>query len=171
MARIPYPDIDDDDRARITEEVLRTRGQLLNLFRALLHAPAVAEPWLNLGTAMRFGTGVSDRARELAICQVARRTDSAYEWHHHAHLAAQAGVPADHLASLPDWDASGLFDDQDSELLAYVDDVIAGEVDDQGFARIVERYGTEQAVELTATASFYVAVSRFLSAMNVEVED
>lgn len=149
---------------------MRTRGRLLNLFRAMLHAPAVAEPWVHLGSALRYGTGLDDRTRELAITQVAARTGSVYEWHHHAPLAAAAGVGRAQLAALPDWDGDALVDPADRQLLDYVDRVLDGRVDDDTFGRVVERFGTRGAVELTATVAFYLCVSRFLSALDVEPE-
>lgn len=170
MARIPYPDTSQGELARLADEVRRTRGgQLLNLFRALMHAPAVAEPWLALGTAMRYGTTLDDRTRELLICQVAARTSSAYEWHHHAPRAGAAGVRDDQLAALPE-PAPGTFDTADEQLLALVDGVLAGTVTDDQLAAMVDDRGSEQTTEIVATAAWYVAVARFLGAMGVEIE-
>lgn len=169
MARIPYPDTSTGDLARLTDEVRRTRGMVLNLFRALMHAPRLAEPWLALGTAMRYESTLDDRTRELVICQIAARTESAYEWHHHAPLALAAGVDEDQLSALPD-PSPGTFDEVETELVAFVDRVLTGTVDDDAFAALVARRGTEQATEVSATAAFYVAIARFLAAMGVEVE-
>lgn len=170
MARIPYPDTSSAELAELAEEVRRTRGQLLNLFRALMHAPAIAEPWVALGTAVRYGSGLDDRTRELAICQVAARTGCPYEWHHHAPLAAAAGVSQDQLGTLPD-PPNGTFDLADEQLLRYADLVIAGSVDDQTFDAMVTQHGERRTTEITATIAFYISVSRFLSAMGVEIED
>lgn len=169
MARIPYPDTSTGDLARVADEVRRTRGTLLNLFRALMHAPRLAEPWLALGTAMRYESTLDDRTRELVICQIAARTSSPYEWHHHAPLALAAGVEEVQLSALPD-PPPGVFGEEETELVAFVDRVFAGTVDDDAFAVLVARRGTEQATEVSATAAFYVAVARFLAAMGVEVE-
>lgn len=169
MARIPYPDTSTGDLARVADEVRRTRGTLLNLFRALMHAPRLAEPWLALGTAMRYESTLDDRTRELVICQIAARTESAYEWYHHAPLALAAGVGEAQLSALPD-PPPGAFDETETELVSFVDRVFAGTVSDDDFAAQVARRGTEEATEVSATAAFYVAVARFLAAMGVEVE-
>lgn len=170
MARIPYADTSTGDLARLADEVRRTRGgQLLNLFRALMHAPTLAEPWLALGTAMRYQSTLDDRTRELVICQIAARTESAYEWHHHAPLALAAGVREDQLAALPE-PAPGTFDEAESELVAFVSHVFSGTVADDDFGSMVARHGTERTTEIVATSAFYVAVARFLAAMAVEIE-
>lgn len=170
MTRLPYLDESDAEVAPLVAEVVRTRGRMLNLFRAMLRSPAIAGPWIDLGTAVRYGSGLDDRTRELVICQVAARTGSAYEWHHHAHLASAAGVTAEQLDALPD-PPPGRFDEDEAQLLAYVDRVIAGTVDDPVFEAMVERRGATATTEITATASFYVGVSRFLAAMGVEIDD
>ena len=170
MARIPYPDTTTPDLAPLAEEVRRTRGRLLNLFRALMHSPSIAEPWIHLGTAVRYGSGLGDRTRELVICQVAARTGSTYEWHHHSGAAAAAGVTAEQLDAVPD-PPSGTFDAVEEQLLRYTDKVIAGSVDDETFHAMVDVHGERATTEITATVAFYIGVSRFLAAMDVEIEN
>jgi alkylhydroperoxidase family enzyme len=170
LARLPYPDESSPDVAPLVDEVVRTRGKMLNLFRAMLHSPAIAGPWIDLGTAVRYGSGLDDRTRELVICQVAARTGSSYEWHHHAPVASAAGVSEEQLEALPD-PPIGLFSSEEEMLLGYVDHVLDGAVDDDAFNTLVQLRGARGAAEITATACFYIGVSRFLSAMGVQVED
>lgn len=170
MARIPYPDTSTGDLAGLADEVRNRRGgKLLNLFRALMHAPTLARPWFALGTAMRYESTLDDRTRELVICQIAARTGSAYEWHHHAPLALAAGVQQDQLAALPE-PAAGTFDEPEQALIGFVDHVFAGAVADDEFSAMAARHGTEQTTEIVATAAFYIAIARFLAAMDVEIE-
>jgi alkylhydroperoxidase family enzyme len=170
VARLPYADPLSGEGARILEEVERTRGQVLNLFRAMLHAPAVAGPWVELGTALRYRTSLADRTRELAIAQVAARTASPYEWHHHAPLAAAAGVGEALLSALPDWSSEVTDDQGDRELLTYIDQVLDGAVEDASYAAVEKRFGRQEAVEITATAAFYLCIARFLSALDIDIE-
>jgi alkylhydroperoxidase family enzyme len=81
MARIEYPDVDGLETGDLVARIAHERGgQVINLYRMLLHSPPVAEGWRALGTAIRTESSLDDRSRELAICLVARLTGSAYEW-------------------------------------------------------------------------------------------
>src|SRR4029079_9801092 len=76
MARVSL--IDDKagpDAAAVLRRVRGARGgRLRNLYRALLHAPALADAWLDFNNAVRFKTTLDDRVRELAITRLAYLT-------------------------------------------------------------------------------------------------
>ena len=57
-------------------------GTLNGPFNALLYSPALGEALQEVGAAVRYRTGLTDRARELAILLVAARWHSAFEGRH-----------------------------------------------------------------------------------------
>jgi alkylhydroperoxidase family enzyme len=137
----------------------------------LLHAPALAEGWVGLGTAIRYQSGLDARIRELATCLVARLTGSEYEWAHHAPLARQAGLTDAQLGALGDPDRAEV-------LVEYRDllDTVASVVEDRRapdelLERVRAQLGDSGTVELVGLAAYYVAVSRFLKALEVETEE
>jgi alkylhydroperoxidase family enzyme len=163
-APLEGPDADEGAVRHI--EALRG-GRISTLYRTLLHSGPVAAGWCELGTAIRWSSSLDDRLRELLTCQTARLADAAYEWQAHAPLAEAAGVTPAQLASLPDWQDEPTFDVRDRAALAFVDAVLAGTVTDELFDATAEHFDRRGIVELAATASYYLAISRFLDACGV----
>jgi hypothetical protein len=73
MARVPLLDERaGPDVAAVVAKIRGKRGgRLLNLYRALLHAPELASAWIDFNNAVRYQTGLGDRVRELIIMRVA----------------------------------------------------------------------------------------------------
>jgi alkylhydroperoxidase family enzyme len=174
VARLEFPKVDDDPGmvAAVAAEVSQQRhGTLPNLYRMLLHCPELAAGWLQLGTAVRYRSSLDDVLRELAICAVARICDSGYEWAHHAPLARRAGATEHQLASLPDDLEDAALTPARRAALAYVAGVARLDVSDAVFAAVAEHFSAAEVVELTATASYYAGVARFLGALQVDIDD
>jgi len=82
-------------------------GRLEGPFNAMLTAPSVGLPLQELGAAIRYRSGLSDRVREIAILAVAVHHECEYEWYAHIAVgracgmtetefdAIRAGVPAE----------------------------------------------------------------------------
>ncbi|MDP9390342.1 MAG: carboxymuconolactone decarboxylase family protein [Actinomycetota bacterium] len=170
MARIDYPDIDRPELSDLVARIAHERGgEVINLYRMLLHSPPIAEGWRALGTAIRIDASLDARSRELAICLVARLTDSQYEWDHHAPIAARAGVDDAALASLPAWREHVGFSDRDRAVLAWTEAVA---VDLRPAPAVLttarEALDDRALVELTTTVGFYSCVARFVLALDVD---
>jgi hypothetical protein len=69
MSRIPY--IDDAEHPEIADLVARIsagrRGSLINVYRLLLHSPAIAATWFEHINAVRKKTNLSGRLGELVM--------------------------------------------------------------------------------------------------------
>jgi 4-carboxymuconolactone decarboxylase len=75
-------------------------GALGGPFGPMLLSPAVGDPLQALGAALRYRSGLTDRAREIATLLVADRCRSAYEWSSHVVHARRAGLTDAEIASL-----------------------------------------------------------------------
>jgi alkylhydroperoxidase family enzyme len=174
VARLGYADPASGaaELSALVERIKRERGgRLLNLYRMLLHSPTVTEGYLGLGTAVRYRARLDGRSRELAICEVARLTGSAYEWRQHAPLARREGIDQAQLDALPDWADRADFDARDRAVLAYADRMTDQiQVDDATFEQVRAHFDDQEIVELTATIAFYNLVARFLIALRVDLE-
>jgi AhpD family alkylhydroperoxidase len=174
MARIADVDIDRTPETRqVADEVRAQRGGVLpNLYRALLHSPQVCAGWLHLGTAVRSESGLEPRLRELVTCLVAAQTGAAYEWAHHSPLARREGVTDEQLAALAGDLDRGPFDERDRACLQLARCVVRNETaPEELFARVRGHLGDDGVVELAALASYYSAVARFLTVLDVQIED
>src|SRR5215470_9463030 len=76
------------------EIVAGRRGRFGGPFQILIRAPEVCRHLHRLGEYLRWGSSLSPALSELAICLTARHLRVNLEWHAHAPLAVEAGVPA-----------------------------------------------------------------------------
>jgi len=75
-------------------------GALEGPFNAMLLCPVLGTALQALGAAVRYGTSLSDRAREMAILAVAAHEDCAFEWHAHEAVGRLTGLTAVDLAAI-----------------------------------------------------------------------
>ena len=146
-------------------QALRARrgGELLNLDRQLLHSAPVAHGWNTLLGALRSHTQLDGSLRELVILRVAVLNRAPYEFAQHAPVARAAG-----LAS---WQDSALFDARSRAVLAYADAMtLQVQVPQPLFDALRVHLDDRRVVELTATIAAYNMVSRFLEALQIQVE-
>jgi len=155
-ARRVYDRIVDGPRARLTgpAAVMDGDGRLLGPFNAMLASPAVGDAQQQLGAAIRYGTSLPDRLRELAILTVAVHRDSDFEWHAHTEPAYAAGLTDEDLASVR---AGGDAMTGPDALIHRV--VIAlltdRDLDDDTFTAVEDLLGTTGTVELIVLVGYY----------------
>lgn len=153
-----FPLVDDD-------------GRLVGPFGLMLHAPKVGLPLQNLGSALRFRTGLGDRARELAILLVAAATRSDFEWHAHASLGREAGISPAEMDTL----RSGAFSSQDpveASLVRMCETLLDdGDVDDPTFDVLQEAVGAEQVLELIVLVGYYRTLAQMMRVFRVGTPD
>ena len=173
MARIPYASPDDETVRPLALRIARERGNVLHLYRMLLHSPDVAEGWLGYLTAIRQKSSLPGALRELVIMRVAILNGASYEADQHAPIALREGVSRDKLRNLADWAVAGdVFDATERAVLAYTDAMTRNiHVDDATFARMQGLFAPQQLVEVTATIAAYNMVSRFLEALQIRTDD
>ncbi len=169
MARVAYiEEQDHPDLAPLVARIKAERGKLLDLYKVLLHSPAVMEGWLGLFTAIRQKTKLAGRYRELAILRVAVLNGADYEYQAHLPFALKEGATQEQIDALKSWQVSPAFDAPERAVLAYTDTMTKQvQVPDELFAEVRKHFDTQDLVELTATIAGYNLVSRFLEAMQV----
>src|SRR5262245_8341331 len=172
MARIPYPDPSRYEGQPLAERIRRERGgQLLNLYRMLLHSPPVTEGWLAFLTAIRHKTELPARYRELAILRVAVLNGAEYEFEVHVPFALKEGVSREAIDALRANRNTNDLDEADRAVVGYADAMTREiRVPDEVFARMRELFSERDVVELTATIAAYNCVSRFLEALRIDLD-
>lgn len=174
MARVPL--IEEENATEHSELIRRIKGarggRLINIYRLMLHSPALANAWFELNQAVRYGTGIDGQSREIAVIRVAilNRVDYVLQAHGPAY-ALKEGLTSAQVEALADWRGSDLFDDKQRALLAYTDAMTRDiDVPAEVFNVLRSFFTERQAVELTLLIGAYNMLTRFLKALEVDAE-
>jgi 4-carboxymuconolactone decarboxylase len=174
MARISY--IEEKDHPEIAPLIDKIkagrRGGLLNVYKLLLHAPALAETWLDHVGAVRWKTGLSGRLRELLVIRIAHVNGIAYVLSQHVPaLAAAEGVSVAECDALADWREADAFNAAERAALAYADAmVLQTAVPDEVFAALKQHYDDRAIVEISVLVGTYLMHNRVMGALRIDLE-
>lgn len=174
MARITLIDADADPTLHDLAERIKgqRRGSVINVYKALLHNPALAESWFQHINAVRWGTELGGRLREILIIRVAHLTGCAYILRQHAAGLAEAeGLPQGQCDALANWRETPHFTAPERAALAFADAMTERiEVPDGVFAPLGEHFSERQILELAVLIASYNMHARVLRALEVDLE-
>jgi alkylhydroperoxidase family enzyme len=174
MARVPL--IEETQHPELAASIAKIKGarggRLINIYRLMLHSPALANAWFDLNQAVRYGTEIDGQSRELAVIRVAILNGVEYVQRAHGPAyALQEGLTPEQVAALSDWRGSQLFNAQQRALLAYTDAMTENiEVTDDVFDNARQHFSERQIVELSLLIGAYNMLTRFLQALKVDPE-
>jgi len=174
MARVPL--IKEKEHPELSDLITKIRGarggRLINIYRLMLHSPALAGTWFDLNQAVRYGTEIGGQCRELAVIRVAILNNLEYVVRAHGPAyALKEGLTPAQVEALADWSSSNLFTDKQRALLAYADAITRDiDVPDAIFADVQKHFSDRQTVELTMLIGAYNMLTRFLKALKVDPE-
>ncbi len=174
MARVRL--IDENDAVEHHELMRKIKGarggRLINIYRLMMHSPALASAWFDLNQAVRYSTQIDGQSREIAVIRVAVLNQVEYVLRAHGPAyALKEGLTSAQVEALADWQRSDLFSDKQRALLAYTD-AMTHEIDvpDPVFEEVRTHFTERQTVELTLLISAYNMLTRFLKALKVDLE-
>jgi alkylhydroperoxidase family enzyme len=174
MARIPL--IEEADHPELAGAIGRMRagrgGALLNVYRLLLHSPAVAQTWFDHNAAVRGKTALSGRLREIIIIRVAHLNCVDYVLAQHVPALAMAeGLTVAECEALADPWATGLFDPRERAALAYAEAMtLSTSVPDDVFADVRRHFDDREIVELSVLIGTYLMHNRVMKALAIDLE-
>jgi alkylhydroperoxidase family enzyme len=148
------------------------RGKLINIYRMLLNAPALAESWFNHSNAVRWKTSLDGRLREIVIIRLGYLTGTQYVLRQHVpSLALADGLSLAECQALQDWRGSDFFDTRERAVLAYADSMTREiVVPDAIFAQLKPHFDDRRIVELTVLIGTYNMNARVLQALELDLE-
>jgi 4-carboxymuconolactone decarboxylase len=145
-------------------------GSLRGPFNAMLYAPTVGEALQSLGAAVRYGTALSDRVREIAILAVAAHWDSAFERYAHEAIGRTVGLSDDIIAALRAGAEPPLTDPIEGAAYRVVHALLEQrDLDDAQFADARSELGEAALVELSTLVGHYGTVALQLRLFRVAV--
>jgi 4-carboxymuconolactone decarboxylase len=152
----------------VDEIVSGKRGRFGGPFQLLIHTPEVCKHLSRLGEYLRWGSSLSPALSELAICLTARHIRANYEWHAHAPLAVEGGVPAAALEAIrtgktPHFEAT----DQALVYKLVTELIDSKRLSDASFAAAIAAFGEQGVVELGTIIGYYTAIGNSLNVFEV----
>ncbi|MEO7753271.1 MAG: carboxymuconolactone decarboxylase family protein [Terracoccus sp.] len=145
-------------------------GGLVGPFNAFLLQPAVGSPLQGLGAALRYGTSLTDRAREIAILLVAAHWESTFELHAHEAVGRHVGLTDDELDDLLAGVVGALTDGHERAVADVVRALLdTGDLDDAAFLAAERRLGRAVLFELTTLVGYYATLALQLRVFRVGV--
>jgi alkylhydroperoxidase family enzyme len=174
MARIPL--IEEAEHPELADSIARIkagrRGGLLNVYKLLLHSPALAQTWFDHNGAVRWKTELSGRLREIVIIRIAYLNGIDYVLAQHVPgLAVAEGLTLAECDALADWRATSLFDARERAALAYGEAMtMTTSVPDDVFAEVRRHFNDREIVELSVLIGTYIMHNRVMKALSIDLE-
>jgi alkylhydroperoxidase family enzyme len=133
-----------------------TEGRLHGPFNAMLVSPDVGDAMQALGAAIRYKSGLSARAREIAILELSVLRKSSFEWYAHEHVGRQAGLTDAEIAALHSGAAAPTFDATESLVRELVRTLVRErDLDDITFALAKKLLGERVLMDVIALVGYY----------------
>jgi 4-carboxymuconolactone decarboxylase len=172
MSRLPLASADGDPILEELVSKIQARGiDVPNLYLTIGNAPMMLQAWMGFTWPLRHDATSPRGLRELVIMRVAQSTRCAYMWAHHWLMAVDGGLSSAQLELLADWRNSDVFSDLQKSVLRYTDEVIGGHgVEEATFRALQEAFSAREIIELTLAATFYLNLSRFALALDIDIE-
>ena len=172
MARVPLIDESTNHELFALVAKLRAgrRGELINVYRLLLHSPALAESWFGHSNAVRWKTSLDGRLRELVIVRIALVHGADYIVKQHVPaLTTPEGITEADCAALSHWRLAQNFSERERAALAYAETMTRDvDVPDAVFNEVARHFNERQIVELTVLIGAYNMNTRVLKALQVD---
>lgn len=155
-------------KAVVDEIVSGKRGRFGGPFQVLVRSPEVCKHLSRLGEYLRWGSSLSPALSELAICLTARHIRANYEWHAHAPLAIEGGVPAAALEAIRTGATPNLAAKDQALVYKLVTELIdTKRLSDASFAEGIAAFGEQGIVELGTIIGYYTAIGNALNMFEV----
>jgi 4-carboxymuconolactone decarboxylase len=131
-------------------------GRLHGPFNAMLLNPEIGMALQELGAAIRYRSTLPDRAREIAILELAVQRRCAFEWYAHERVGRNVGLTDDELAALRMGKPAPTFDRVETAARGVVRLLLEQrDLDDERFSEARTALGETMLMELVVLAGYY----------------
>ncbi len=131
-------------------------GRLHGPFNAMLVSPEVGSAMQELGAAIRYKSGLTARAREIAILELAVLRRSSFEWYAHERVGRQAGLTEEEITALHDGAAAPTLDANETLVRELVRTLVRErDLNDRTFAAAETALGERVLMDVIALVGYY----------------
>jgi 4-carboxymuconolactone decarboxylase len=117
---------------------------------------------------VRYETSLTGRTREIAILLVAAHWNSVFERDAHESVGRAAGLTEDELATLQRGSVPALVDAQELACAELVHAMLAGDIGDDDWVRLVTLVGHPTVFELSTLVGYYATLALQLRIFRVD---
>jgi 4-carboxymuconolactone decarboxylase len=143
-------------------------GRLEGPFNAMLLSPPIGGALQSLGSAVRYGSTLTDRLREIAILLVAYHWDSTFEVYAHEAVGRSVGLTDAELDGLRSGDVEVLAVPGERVVAGVVQALAArSDLTDAEYASAVDVLGLATFFELTTLVGYYATLALQLRVFRV----
>jgi 4-carboxymuconolactone decarboxylase len=140
-----------------------------NLVRSMHHNQDLFRSFGGLSMKVHSASHLDQRTRELAILRLVAKLGATYEWGNHAAGANASGVDDDEIRAIRDGNL-GIFSARDAAVMRYAEAVEDRAVTDAVWSEVSTHLDSVQLVDLTVLVGFYGLASRYVMALDVDLD-
>jgi 4-carboxymuconolactone decarboxylase len=168
MAPIPLEKMSEAQRKIANDIMSGPRGGMRGPFNAWLRSPELADRLQKVGEYIRFNSSLDKRVNEMAIIMTAQAWGSQYEWYAHAPLALKAGLDPSIVAAIGAGRKPEKMQDDEAIVWEFTTQLRRDHaVDDETYAKALEKFGEQGLMDLIAVNGYYDVVSMTLNVARV----
>ena len=172
MARLPTPRREElpPEQQPVYDAIVQSRGQISGPFTVLLYSPQVAGRVAQVGAYIRFESMLPVAVRCLAAVITARELDCSFEWAAWVGQAQRAGVRDEIIAAIRNRQTPSGLTEEEALVVQAGQQLLRGNhhLTDATYRALVDHFGTQGAVELTATFGYFAMLAVPLNAFEVD---
>jgi alkylhydroperoxidase family enzyme len=148
------------------------KGQPHAGYAILAHSPQLALGIARLSDTIIYDVEWTKRRdlRELANQTLNLHFKCDFSFRAHLGIAQAAGVSLEQQAAIPYWRTSSLFNDEERLVIEYTEACVRGDVPEELFARVAQRFGDRGAVEFTVAVAWWSFWAMILNATGAVFE-
>ena len=148
------------------------RGALVSPFVPLLRSPELMAHAQRMGEYLRYRSAIGLRLSELVILVIARHWSQQVEWAIHAPIAKAQGLSAALIDDIAHGRRPAAMSDDEAAVHDFCTELLRTQaVGDAIWARAVQRFGEQGAVDLLGIAGYYSFLAMVMNAARTAVPD
>lgn len=163
------PEDFDASQAEFFKPFVRPDGTIHNVYGTLAHHVDLAKAWSGFGLYTMRGSTVDPILREVAILRAAINSNCPYEFHHHAEIGRQLGLPEEDIDAI----RAGIpLEDPHRELMVTCANDLATETKlrDATWDQMIDTFGLKTTFDVIFTIGAYATLALALNSCGVEID-
>ncbi len=143
-------------------------GKSMNIFSTAAYQPDVLGGMTQINDGIR--NDLPEKLRELAYLKSSQVNQCDYCSHYHKQAAEKAGVSAEQLKAIDNFQSNNLFDDQEKAVLAYAQQLTeTAKVDAANVKKLKEFLNDKQLVSLAGAVALANFTNRFNHGLDIQL--